>query len=402
MKLMIFIKRILREEKEGLLRFQTARQEYSPELEKKVELKIAENNVKRLIPFAAIILLIEIINQITIFLTSSGDSLQAAYLPAGILMILLMAVSILLSYLALRRSFVTAGRCRLLYRSFWWLFSLGMLVFILLEISTRGSTNNFIYLLILTAAFPLLTWKESILLFCADTAVTFSFALYRGLTPQQLLQFPLIAIFAWILSRMLYSSYKMNEIMLAQLKISNQKLADLARTDPLTGLFNRRGIQEQLQIILSRFEHPVRTGFLMIDIDLFKKYNDRFGHEQGDQCLKKVADTVKSCTKGPYDITSRFGGEEFLVALIDHSQEEIFRIAEQILSEILALKLPAADDEVSSFVTVSIGAASVMAPFDFITLYEQADHALYRAKKSGRNCVTMYRKSGLNGQWTGN
>ena len=179
--------------------------------------------------------------------------------------------------------------------------------------------------------------------------------------------------------------------MMAQLKISNQKLMDLARTDPLTGLCNRRGIQEQLQEILPRFDHPVRTGFLMIDIDLFKKYNDRFGHEQGDQCLKKVADTVKECTKGPYDITSRYGGEEFLVALVDYSPDEILRMAERILSEILALKLPAADDEVSPFVTVSIGAASVMTPFDFITLYEQADRALYRAKNSGRNCVAMQR-----------
>lgn len=395
---MIFIKRIFREEKEGLFRFQTAQQEHSPELEKKVALKIAKNNVKRLIPFAAIILLIEIINQITILLTSSEDSLRAAYLPAGILMILLMVSAILLAYLVLRRSFAAAGHCRLLYRSFWWLFSLGMLVFIWLEICTRGSTNNFIYLLILTAAFPLLTWKESLLLFCADTAVMFSFALYSGLAPQQMLQFPLIAIFAWILSRMLYSSYKMNEIMMAQLKISNQKLMDLARTDPLTGLCNRRGIQEQLQEILPRFDHPVRTGFLMIDIDLFKKYNDRFGHEQGDQCLKKVADTVKECTKGPYDITSRYGGEEFLVALVDYSPDEILRMAERILSEILALKLPDADDEVSPFVTVSIGAASVMTPFDFITLYEQADRALYRAKNSGRNCVAM----NCSGQDTGN
>ena len=86
---------------------------------------------------------------------------------------------------------------------------------------------------------------------------------------------------------MLYSSYKMNEIMLAQLKISNQKLADLARTDPLTGLFNRRGIQEQLQIILSRFEHPVRTGFLMIDIDLLKNTMIVSGTSRAINVVKK-------------------------------------------------------------------------------------------------------------------
>lgn len=388
MKLIAFIKKSLLDERQGLFRFRTAQQGLSPELERQAEHKIIQSNVKRLVPFSIIILVIEIINQFMILMSSPESRIRAAYLTAGGLMIVLMLATILIIYLNYR-GFLLTAHSRLLYRSFWWLFSIGMLVFIWLEIFTRGTTNNFIYLLILTAAFPLLTGKESLLLFCMDTAIMFTLALYSGMTVQQMLQFPLIAIFAWILSRMLFNSYKMNEIMLAQLKISNQRLTDLARTDPLTGLLNRRGIEEQLPETLARFANPVRTGFLMIDIDLFKKYNDRFGHEQGDQCLKKIADTLKCCTDGPCNISSRFGGEEFLVVLIDYSREEILRLAERILSEIHGLKLPAADKEISPFVTVSIGAASAMTPFTFTTLYEQADKRLYQAKNSGRNCVIM-------------
>ena len=264
-----------------------------------------------------------------------------------------------------------------------------MLGFIYLEITTRGSTNNFFYLLILTAAFPLLSRSEALGLFCLDAAVTIPIALYHGFAPHQMIQLPLITLFAMILSRVLYNTHRVNETMVLQLEISNKKLEDLAQTDPLTGLLNRRGVQDRLQETLMRTKQPCDVAFLMIDIDLFKSYNDRFGHDQGDLCLQKVADALKQCAYGENYFTSRIGGEEFLSVLVGEEATQVLEHARLLRQKVLALALPAASDVVSACVTVSLGVAVATAPIQCVALDAQADKALDMAKHAGRNCVAL-------------
>ncbi len=161
--------------------------------------------------------------------------------------------------------------------------------------------------------------------------------------------------------------------------------AQLSITDVLTGLLNRRYIEERLTEEMNRVD---RTGeplsFMMIDVDEFKSYNDRYGHPAGDQALEIVGRILKENLRGA-DVAARYGGEEFSVLLPDTGVEEAGAIAERIRSQVEQTVFP------KRRVTVSIGVASRS---DQITsakeLVESADRALYRAKNTGRNTVHIY------------
>lgn len=389
MKFASFLKEILLDGRRGLLRFRTDRQNLPPVLLERIDRKSTVTNVRRIVPFSILIFLIEICNLLTIFLTSANFSLNMAYLLVGTAILLLMAGAVIAAYRLLCRPKADIGRCKLFYRCFWGVFTVVMLFYVYLEVLSRGTTNNFIYLLILTAAFPLLSCAEALCLFGFDALVMILAALNNGISAQQLLQLPLITVFAVILSRVLYNSHCLNEITLEQLEVSNRKLVSLAQTDPLTGLLNRRGVQERLQEQLLQAELPCEVAFLMVDIDLFKSYNDRFGHGQGDLCLQKVADALKRCALNTTEFAARIGGEEFLVVLIGCDAGAMLRTAQRLRQEVLDLSLLAAVDTVNRYVTVSVGIAAAQVPFEFTALYDQADKALYLAKNSGRNCVAL-------------
>ncbi|MCB6364873.1 GGDEF domain-containing protein [Intestinibacillus massiliensis] len=384
-----FLKDSLSDGRQVLRQGEIDQRQLPPELLERLDTKNAVTNVHRLVPFSVLIFLIEILNQVVIFTADVSPAVHEAYLAAGGFMMMLMAVVVVLAYRFLTASMVDRRHCKCLYRTFWWLFTVNMLVFVCLEIVTRNLTNNYFYLLILTAAFPLLSRREAFWLFGLDAVVTITVAVFHGFTPQQLLQLPLIALFALILSRVLYNAHRGNDITLGLLEASNQKLSALARTDPLTGLLNRRGIQEALGETLAQKGDGCGVVFLMVDIDLFKSYNDRFGHNQGDVCLQTVANTLRRCVRGSADLAARIGGEEFLMALIDCPAVEVLPAAERLRQAVLNLGLEAATGAVNRCVTVSVGTASAKTPIDFVTLYNQADKALYRAKNSGRNCVVL-------------
>lgn len=389
MNFFTFLKHSLSDGRQVLRQRELDQPQLPPELLEQLDTKNAVTNVHRLVPFSVLIFFIEVLNQIALYTADLSPTVHAVYLAAGGAMLALTAAAVLLAYRLLTASTVNRRCCQWLCRAFWWCFTLLMLVFVCLEIVTRNLTNNYFYLLILTAAFPLLARREAFGLFGLDAAVTISVAVFHGFTPQQLLQLPLIALFALILSRILYNAHRSNDVTLGLLEVSNRKLAALARTDPLTGLLNRRGVQEIFGETLSQKGDGCDVVFLMVDIDLFKSYNDRFGHNQGDMCLRTVAAALQRCVCGSTDLAARIGGEEFLVALLDCPATEAFPTAERLRQEVLALGLEAATDTVNRCVTVSVGAVAAKTPIDFAALYDQADKALYRAKNAGRNCVVL-------------
>lgn len=389
MKFTAFMKHILWEEKNTLGLLHLDERGLPSALREQIDRTNAVNNIKRIVPFSVLLFFIEALNQGTILLTKAYPGLRGAYLTAGTAMLLLSAGAVFLAYRALSAPTVDVRRCKRLYRFFWTAFSLVMLAFIYLEIHTQGSTNNFFYLLILTAAFPLLSRKEALWLFALDAVAAVPMAVYHGFTPQQLLQLPLITVFALTLSQVLYSSHRANDITMERLEDSNQRLAALAQTDPLTGLLNRRGVEERVEKRLSRCDRTRDVAFLMIDIDLFKSYNDRFGHDQGDQCLQKVAGAIQCCVRKDTDLAARIGGEEFLAVLIGCEAAYVLRTAQRLREEVVKLGLEAATDAVHRYVTVSVGIAATQTPFDFTALYGRADKALYKAKNAGRNRVAQ-------------
>jgi diguanylate cyclase (GGDEF)-like protein len=178
---------------------------------------------------------------------------------------------------------------------------------------------------------------------------------------------------------------EINEQMHAQLT----SVQELARTDSLTGLWNRRSFDETFAIEWNRhLRSGDQLGVLVIDVDFFKAFNDHFGHQAGDQCLKSVGQILSDCPRRSGEMAARYGGEEFAVILPNCDKKAALRMAESARSKVESLGIA---HPVSSFghVTASVGVAVMIPgksnhPDD---LFEQADAALYHAKQNGRNQV---------------
>lgn len=174
-----------------------------------------------------------------------------------------------------------------------------------------------------------------------------------------------------------------------QLNDANQELQRLSMTDGLTGIANRRLFDESL---VREWRRCLRIGkpisIVLLDVDFFKKYNDRYGHQVGDECLKSVAKEVARATPRPGDLAARYGGEEFVLILAETDQDGARWVAEQIRQQLSALKIPH-DDSSHKHVTVSCGVASVVPSEELSVekLVKSADIALYIAKEHGRNRV---------------
>ena len=177
-------------------------------------------------------------------------------------------------------------------------------------------------------------------------------------------------------------------------KALETQLARLARLDALTGVANRRAFDEALDREWRRcLEDGLPMALIMVDVDRFKAYNDHYGHQGGDACLRVVAATVGATIRRAADLVARYGGEEFAVLLPETDAEGAEAVAERLRREVEALELQhAARGTEGGIVTVSVGLAalrpaSCRAARDAAALVAAADKALYRAKQSGRNRV---------------
>jgi len=171
---------------------------------------------------------------------------------------------------------------------------------------------------------------------------------------------------------------------LMQQELEIQK--NIALLDPLTGLFNRRFLSERFPSILDASENPGMLGILMIDIDFFKRVNDKFGHVLGDEVLVTVSNTIKLNLRA-HDYVVRVGGEEILVLLSNVDSESILSIAEKIRTLVEASEVKHETGNIS--VTVTIGATLHQKNTLLMESVDRADEALYFGKSNGRNQVVI-------------
>ena len=173
----------------------------------------------------------------------------------------------------------------------------------------------------------------------------------------------------------------------------NHILSRLARVDGLTGVANRLDFDENLA---KEFERAKRGSeyfsLIMADIDYFKAFNDRYGHMEGDECLRKVAKTLESCLDRPGDFVARIGGEEFTVVLPGADAEGAQKVANRCRETLLKAAIRHEDSPFDHVVTISLGVASLspghgLSPHECV---ERADQALYHSKRTGRNKVTHW------------
>jgi len=175
-----------------------------------------------------------------------------------------------------------------------------------------------------------------------------------------------------------------------ELEEANQQLRELSLLDGLTKIANRRRLDEEMDREWRRMRREGRPlAFILCDIDYFKRYNDTYGHQEGDAALIKVATAIRQSVKRPGDLAARYGGEEFCLIAPETDLKGAMRLAEIVRKSIADLRLPHRESDVSPFVTLSMGvSAGVPRDDDFpADLIERADQALYKAKAAGRNRV---------------
>lgn len=253
-----------------------------------------------------------------------------------------------------------------------------------------------VVLLLNVAAFVLVGWKlrlrtaedlwltVAMLAACVDVGLTFlagtrfSLGWYAGRTANLVTSLiVLVSLFSDVLQ--LY----------AEVARTNLKLARLAHIDGLTGLANRRHLDQTIETEVARARREKRAlSVVMVDVDFFKSFNDTYGHQDGDRCLRLISAALRDSVQRPGDQVARYGGEEFALILPSTNLQGALHVAEMLRSTVRSLALPHGGSPFA-VVTVSVGVASVIPRADDEAdgLLSQADAALYRAKQAGRDRV---------------
>lgn len=170
-------------------------------------------------------------------------------------------------------------------------------------------------------------------------------------------------------------------------------LKEQASRDPLTGLANRRGLDEQLETVRQQARREnVPVGLLLLDVDFFKRYNDRYGHQAGDLALQRVAACLDAFARRPLDMACRMGGEEFALVLYDCGVTSLKDRADELCADVRGLRIDHATSDICAFVTVSIGGVLLLPQETAWSALDRADQLLYEAKREGRNRTSVERQ----------
>ena len=246
----------------------------------------------------------------------------------------------------------------------------------------------FYYAVVTLAAYMVLLPLERYTIMALGELVCYSALVVKSGTAElplgQMLILTGVHLFAFFLSRDFYHTKKNFIIEEKKLRREMQE----SEHDPLTGLMNRRGLERRVEEKWqTSVNHQETVAALVMDIDLFKSYNDRFGHVQGDVCIRRIAHSIQETVKG-HGIAARIGGEEFMVFVRGRSVQEVYNPAEQIREDVENLHI-SRGTAANSYVTISVGLDIRYATTETTLqgLYGRADHALYQAKQEGRNCV---------------
>ena len=364
----------------------------------KIREKIAESNILRLAFLAAALFFVEAVILAFNFIDSAVHKYEALHISLYILMMTgLFIFAILL---------LVAGHKESVFRKIWTsrvfllMLTLTMSAHGVLDMLTNGSIVRYLLILFTLILFPVLNIYEIILLAAIPLAAFISFSVYS-----EAYAFPFIyqiiamAPAAVITSYVMYKNYVNRFLVNLRLEEKNQELVkmnkqleEMSQTDSLTGLLNRRGASTKIERLWARcLEDRKNVCVVMADIDFFKAYNDTFGHDNGDECLRLISFCLKEKARNESDVISRYGGEEFLLVFENIGHQEAVGIAKRIKDAVEAKKVPSANTDASRYVTLSFGIAmgvpSESASFE--SILKAADIALYTAKDKGRNCIAF-------------
>jgi diguanylate cyclase (GGDEF)-like protein len=234
------------------------------------------------------------------------------------------------------------------------------------------------------------------LMFCVASVVGFVLVashlligLLLGLPRDELLYMTAILGAAAVIASI--SAYKLEHALRTNF-LETRLLNEAAERDGMTNLYNRRIFDDYVRRLWRQSRREAKTlEIVFVDIDYFKIYNDLYGHQAGDDCLKRVAETIARSAKRPFDFCARYGGEEFVLVLYGPPEDYGRSLPDQIRRDVLALAITHEGSRASHVVTVSVGVALAAARStrSLAGAIQIADEALYRAKQQGRNRVVF-------------
>lgn len=176
--------------------------------------------------------------------------------------------------------------------------------------------------------------------------------------------------------------------------LDRRRLADVAMHDGLTGLLNRAALEEQVRRLWSQASRDqIAVSVVLIDLDHFKAFNDRYGHLAGDQCLRDVAAAVRrAARRRPLDLVARYGGEELIAVLFGADRAHAESVSTAVIEAVRELRIPHLGSLTRPYVTASVGAATIEPGSEYVhdLAVQMADRALYAAKERGRDSCTFF------------
>lgn len=258
-----------------------------------------------------------------------------------------------------------------------------MYTFAFRALNSTVSVIFFWMLMMILGLLPIMNLKSYFVLLTIEAVPAVLLVIERGYSTESILTMVSISVTSVFLSTATYRSTIRN----LDYQLTLDKAVSQAETDPMTQLLNRRGLERRLEDVWPMcIRQNLCVAVLMIDIDNFKKYNDTFGHAEGDECIRKVTGAIRKCIKRRTDYGARVGGEEFCVLLTSIDPRQAVKWSLELKSMIDGLRIPHAKTNFNPYVSVSMGLACSMVTgeISFEQLREEADKSLYDAKFNGR------------------
>lgn len=348
---------------------------------REVEADRIHTNFIRIIPASIALLIVEICGMLWSLWTDVKFDLKNGFLISCSVFAVVSVAFVIAIEILLKLKKTSSQQMKIVYTSYWILYTIEALSFSVMEALDRQTTNNYLIFVLLFSFIPVITPFTKNLLLIVALYVECCSLLFAMATPADLMVCFIVTVLG-----MGYSVFHFNHYL--SVSIANKKLEFSANGDLLTSFMNRRGLESAAPSLRNFCKNNGYTFcIIMMDIDNFKLYNDKHGHLEGDVCLKTVASCIKDNFSRPTDLCVRYGGEEFLVLTAQRDVEKLVAHIEDTLELINDIEFD------KTFESVSVSSGLYVAteedkdvPID--RLIERADKELYNAKHSGKNCVS--------------
>ena len=354
------------------------------------EYSVAQMNLYRVFSMSILLVVVQIVSFfLDLFLSDSIVLLSYYFIIEGFLLALAVyCIGFLCRILS--KNDMSLFKMRVFYITFWLTVEIFYIAIYLLKGYASGELTSPLAIYIILAAIPLFNRKERSVFLTLPGAV-WAGAYLMGITTLYIAVYNAIIMtaFSYAGSFILYHSVKNHIQIQKQLQEAYKEMERMSLTDSLTRLLNRRGLEQFVQQLWNCTE--TTACVVVIDIDFFKDFNDRYGHFSGDECLLKITSVIYE-TFSPYAAgVSRMGGEEFTAVFQNISAEKVRELTKAMMQSIEKLCVRAGNTSVSPFVTVSAGLTlpKPVQTESFDIMFTKADNALYKAKQEGRNRMVV-------------